>query len=113
MAWTASAVLAGSGLLFASAIHRLFRLPYEDAFIHFRIARNLAETGQPYFNVGERVMGSSSPLWTVLLAAGLKLVGSPGFVALLEAASVVAAAVLAWRFLGRDRAGAANVLSAC
>lgn len=41
---------------------------FDDAYIHFRIADHLAEHGQPYFNLGEAVMASTSTGWTILLA---------------------------------------------
>lgn len=39
----------------------------DDAYIHFRIARNLLNYGKPYFNLDERVMSSSSTGWTITL----------------------------------------------
>lgn len=45
-------------------------LPLDDAYIDFVYARNLAESGVPVFNPGEASLGSSSPLWVLLLAAG-------------------------------------------
>ncbi|MEK6674696.1 MAG: hypothetical protein AABZ47_03470, partial [Planctomycetota bacterium] len=39
----------------------------DDAYIFLRYARNLAEGNGPVFNVGERVEGYSSPLWTFAL----------------------------------------------
>ena len=44
--------------------------PAEDAFITFRFARNLALGFGLVFNVDERVMGFSSPLWTLWNALG-------------------------------------------
>ncbi|MCX8067743.1 MAG: hypothetical protein N3B68_08025 [Anaerolineae bacterium] len=45
--------------------------PMDDAYIHFVYARNLAEYGKLMFNVpGEKGVGTSSPLWTFLLAGG-------------------------------------------
>ncbi|HSB66952.1 MAG TPA: hypothetical protein VLD65_10255, partial [Anaerolineales bacterium] len=41
---------------------------FDDAYIHFRIATHLAEHGQPFFNLGEAVMASTSTGWTILLA---------------------------------------------
>lgn len=43
--------------------------PSDDAFIHLRIARNFVVHGAPYYNMGEAVAGSSSPLWTITVAA--------------------------------------------
>ncbi len=47
----------------------------DDAFIHLRIARNFVESGAPYYNPGQAVAGSSSPLWTVLLTALFSVFG--------------------------------------
>ncbi len=49
----------------------------DDAFISFRYARNLAEGHGLVFNPGERVEGYTNFLWTVILAAGLKVGVSP------------------------------------
>jgi hypothetical protein len=45
-------------------------LSAEDAYITYRYARNLALNGALIYNPGERVMGFSSPLWTVWVALG-------------------------------------------
>lgn len=42
----------------------------DDAYISFRYARQLAAGQGLVFNRGERVMGFSNPLWTLLLAGG-------------------------------------------
>jgi hypothetical protein len=64
-------------LLLATAVllphARLFDFVTDDAYISFRYARNLALSGQLVFNLGERVEGYTNFLWTVLLAAGIKL----------------------------------------
>ncbi len=41
--------------------------PVDDTYIFLRYARNIATGVGPVFNVGERVEGFSSPLWTFLL----------------------------------------------
>ena len=51
----------------------LFNFVTDDAYISFRYARNLAEHGQLVFNLGERVEGYTNFLWTVTLAALMKL----------------------------------------
>src|SRR3954454_18585635 len=76
-------VLAATAVLLPHAM--LFDFVNDDAYISFRYARNLAEHGQLVFNLGERVEGYTNFLWTVLLAAGIKLGVSP---------------VIASRFLG-------------
>jgi len=45
----------------------LYSYADDDAYIHFRIAENLLKHGQPYFNIGEPVMASSSSGWTLTL----------------------------------------------
>jgi hypothetical protein len=75
---------------------RLVPFAYDDAYIHFRIAENLARHGQPYFNLGERIMSTSSPVWTCVLAALSTLwVALPLTVALLNSVLTIAGAV-AW-----------------
>jgi len=82
------------------ALH-LALVPYlvEDSYIHFRVAENLVNTGNPYFNPGEAVKTSSSTPWTWLLALLLWL--APRnlnllvvFSALVSAAGAVATLVL-------------------
>lgn len=41
--------------------------PYDDAYIHFRIARNFSEFGLPFFNISEPIFSTSSPIWTLTL----------------------------------------------
>jgi hypothetical protein len=45
----------------------------DDTFIHLQVARHLAEGHGPVFNVGERVYGSTSPLWVATLGAAIAL----------------------------------------
>lgn len=52
-------------------------LASEDAYITFRYARNLAEGHGLVYNVGERVMGYSSPIWTKWNALGILLTHNP------------------------------------
>jgi hypothetical protein len=49
----------------------------EDAYITFRYAKNLAIGNGLVYNPGERVMGFSSPLWTVWNALGWRVTGHP------------------------------------
>jgi hypothetical protein len=62
--------LAAAALVAYSLV---FNFVTDDAFISFVYARNLAHHGQLVFNLGERVEGYTNFLWTVLLAALLKL----------------------------------------
>jgi hypothetical protein len=77
-----SAESATALLLALAAVSYLFvyvrtysQYPSDDAFIHLRIARNFVLHGTPYYNAGEAVGGSSSPLWTVAIAALFRYFG--------------------------------------
>lgn len=50
-------------------------LPFDDAWIHLTLARNLVDTGAMGINAGQWSGGSSSLLWTALLAALRSLTG--------------------------------------
>jgi len=52
---------------------KLLPFAIEDAYITFRYARNLTRGLGLVFNAGEKVMGFTSPLWTVWSAAGIAL----------------------------------------
>jgi hypothetical protein len=52
------------------------RISLEDAYITFRYARNIAQGNGFVYNLGERVLGTTSPLQTLLLA-GLGLTFGP------------------------------------
>ena len=56
-----------------------WRIPLagEDAYITFRYARELVAGHGLVFNLGERVMGFTSPLWTLWTALGVRLIGDP------------------------------------
>ena len=56
-------------LLFSQATFRL-GFPLDDAWIHQTYARNLAETGEWAFIPGRHSAGSTSPLWSALIALG-------------------------------------------
>lgn len=47
--------------------------PIDDAYITFRYARNLAEGVGLVYNAGEWVLGTTTPLWALILAAGYRL----------------------------------------
>jgi hypothetical protein len=49
---------------------------FDDAYITFRYAANLAKGFGLVFNSGERVLGTTSPLFTFLLAAGGRILGT-------------------------------------
>jgi hypothetical protein len=92
-----------------AAVHVLsFRSsgPIDDELIVWRYARNWIEGQGLVFNPGERVEGFTSPLWTMIVAAGLAMGLPPEptglTVALLGAVAAVVAVGLAWRVLHPD-----------
>jgi arabinofuranosyltransferase len=74
----------------------------DDAFISFRYARNLAEGHGLVWNVGERVEGYTNFLWTLLLAALVRLTGAeaPGIALVLGPLCYVADIAVVYK-LGR------------
>lgn len=83
-------------LLFFFFIWRLRFFVPDDLYIHARIALHLTATGHGWFNSGERVMVTSSPLWTVLLSTCIYLFGEhPLTIPLLNAVFVSLAWALA------------------
>jgi arabinofuranosyltransferase len=86
-------------------------LPFasEDAYITFRFAKNLAIGNGLLYNPDERVMGFSSPLWTVWCAIGMKLAADPVhwtrfWTVLGDATTLVLMAVILKRHAGRTSA---------
>lgn len=72
--------------------------PLDDSWIHLHFARNLAEGGGFAYNPGRPVAGSTAPLWTLLIAAGVFVGGNPIWVAkTLGVATTLASAILARR----------------
>ena len=71
--WLVLAFAALAAVLFYLMVSALiFRIgfPLDDSWIHLTYARNFAEHGEWAYRLGERSAGSTSPLWTVLLALG-------------------------------------------
>jgi len=93
----------------------------DDAYITFRYARNLAEGLGLVYNPGEWVLGTTAPLWAIVLAGGYKfgLTDLPwlatGVSAVCDAASaallVQFALRLGWRPLGAALIGLAWALN--
>jgi hypothetical protein len=94
-------VLALAAVRCAVALGLGFR-PFDDTFITFRYALNLARGYGFVYNAGERVLGTTTPLWTLLLA-GFRSLGAAipavAFGAALLADSLSALLIL--RLLGR------------
>ena len=69
----AAALLGVLFYLMVSALIFRIGFPLDDAWIHLTYARNFAEHGEWAYRLGERSAGSTSPLWTALLAVGFLL----------------------------------------
>ncbi|MCC7359368.1 MAG: hypothetical protein IT317_07820 [Anaerolineales bacterium] len=89
----------------------------DDAFITFRYARNLVAGAGFVYNLGERVLGTTTPLYTLLLAALAGLSGSENYpwLALLvnslaDALTCGLLAALGRRLTGRRAVGLAAAL---
>lgn len=83
------------------AAHQLL-LPFacDDAYIHFRVAERFIETGRPFYNLGDPVIASSSPVWTIVLTVCFALFGvSPAAVAGLNAILTTGVCLLAARLV--------------
>jgi hypothetical protein len=66
----AIAVLSVGGFLLISARTSGLGFPLDDAWIHQTYARNLVEYGEWAFLPGQPSSGSTSPLWTGMIAVG-------------------------------------------
>ncbi|MEK7214667.1 MAG: hypothetical protein AAB289_03635, partial [Chloroflexota bacterium] len=65
------ATLSGAAYLLVPAVlGGAAGFPLDDAWIHQTFARNLATLGQIAVNPGDPVSASTSPVWTIVLAAG-------------------------------------------
>lgn len=69
------AIVLGAGVLYVGGTLQCGALgfPLDDGWIHQTYARNLASTGQFAYVPGQVSLGSTSPLWTIVLALGYVL----------------------------------------
>jgi TM2 domain-containing membrane protein YozV len=70
-------ILSVAVYLLVSAITYRIGFPLDDAWIHQTYARNLALYGEWAFNLGKPSGGSTSPLWSAILAIGFLLKLAP------------------------------------
>lgn len=104
--WALPALAAAVALWVALSQHHLLG---DDAYITFRYARNLAEGNGLVYNPGEPVLGTSTPLFTLLLAAGHRLgLGLPDLAVWMSGFSW-AVAILALGYVLRHRPAWAGV----
>ena len=89
----------------------------DDAYITFRYARNLLAGVGFVYNPGEHVLGTTTPLYTVLMATAARMSGSQDYPwlalfvnALADAATCVLLAIVGERFSGRASVGIAASL---
>jgi hypothetical protein len=97
------------GLLAAALALRLgwlavTQFAYEDAYITFRFAQNLAHGQGFVYNIGEPIYGTTTPLFTLLLAAGLHFIpNDPLLISrLIGLAAGLTAIALAWGIFTRS-----------
>lgn len=99
----ASVVLAvlGIGLWYFARVDRAFALDTDDAYITYRYAQNLADGAGFVYNPGERVMGTTTPLLTLILAvlakAGVPIPDASAGIGVVSAALVLTIVVV-WLF---------------
>ncbi len=94
--WRAFTILAGLVILLqgAGGIR-----PFDDAYITYRYAWNLSQGLGPVYNSGEKVLGTTTPLYTLALTLGVETLGAVQTIPLVSfvltvAADVVSAVVL-------------------
>jgi len=107
---TRGAALERAGLLLALLLTAWLAWPLrhyvtDDTYIHLRYAQQLARGEGFVFNTGERVYGTTSPLWALGLAEAMAL-GVDGLLAskLLGAVATLAALLLWWLLVRRTLA---------
>ena len=98
------------GLIIASAvwvlvIHVLVPvLPYDDAFITYRYAENIFDGNGPVYNQGERVFGSSTPLylaWVTAIRFSASEISLPELIVRLNAIWLITAGLLSYLLVRR------------
>ena len=103
-------------VLIAGLVLRLLALrgsaPADDAYITFRYARNIAMGHGFVYNIGERVLGTTTPLFTLLLVPFTRIGFPPDTVAITLAVLLdLGICILLYR-LFRERLGEAAALTA-
>ncbi|WP_437916327.1 hypothetical protein WME73_16675 [Sorangium sp. So ce302] len=101
-------LLAPMVITIAAAL-RVASFTIDDAYISFRYAQNLANGNGLVYNVGERVEGYTNFLWTVLLAAAVKLGAAPAAASKVLGAACAAGALVPTYLLSRRLRPFSNV----
>lgn len=69
--WLAVAAMFRAAIVVLFMLIGYWPIQQDDSYIFYSYARNLANGYGYVFNIGERVNATMSPLYTILLAAGL------------------------------------------
>jgi 4-amino-4-deoxy-L-arabinose transferase-like glycosyltransferase len=86
--------------------------PLDDAYITFRYARNISDGLGFVYNAGEHVLGTTTPLYTLLLALLAHFLGSDQLPAIAFAISLVADGLNVWLVFRLARYALKNDLAA-
>ncbi|MFZ1946604.1 MAG: hypothetical protein WAW06_03600, partial [bacterium] len=111
-AFAASAIALS--LLLGMSLLLYTRYIDDDAFITFRYARQLAEGNGFVYNLGERVYGTTTPLFAILLAGWFRISGNdlPVVAEIIDLAAALGALILLWLALRRTGASPAQQVAA-
>ncbi len=106
-------ILLGAAVIVRLVVHFATQYTVDDAFITFRYAENLAAGHGFVYNIGERVLGTSTPLFTLVLAAfNVVGIGSQTVALLLSLAASGLTTVLLYRWSCKLGLGKLAVLPA-
>ncbi len=107
-------------LLFVIEVALIFALEFsipntcDDAFITYRYARNIATGNGFVFNFGERILGTTTPLYTLLLSCGDALGFSiPDFSLVLESLSIAGISLILFFILNQIGGALIGILAVC
>src|SRR5689334_15439491 len=107
------AVLVGGAIWQFLSENRRVHMPVDDAYIFCRYAQNFAAGHGLVFNLGERVEGVTSLLWTLLIAGGVALgIDAVTFGHWLGVASGALLLVLTYRYAAFELAGPERFVAA-
>lgn len=112
-AWARAALLVICGL--AALLYGLYWTPYggDDPWITYRYAENLARGAGFVYNEGERILGTTTPLYTMILAAAGRLgLPVPATSWVINFAAMIAAILLLFLLVRRLGGEVAGVLAA-
>lgn len=106
-------LLAGASFIVGNNVHSKFYGAEDDAFITYRYAANLAQGRGFVFNPGERVLGTTTPLYTLILAfIGLFWSNLPAASFLLNVGSILLSAWLVYLLLAEKTSSSMAVWGA-